>query len=281
MFLILFSTASLGVEKQLISIKVDAPPVIDGDSSDPAWKNAPVLTTHDPVAGIDLLIQSVYSRDKIYMLARYQDQTENRQHKELVWNVEKQQYEIGPTREDAFVFKWNMLPIAADITISANLPYKADVWYWKSSRTDPIGYADDKIQTYQTLKSKNSKLLISKDGQFFYLTRKGDQGDSAYKFNIHMDKTETQVPMYSNRIPTGSRADISAKGQWNNGVWTIEFERALQTGHKDDLQFNPEKNYYFGVSRYEIAGRKPDPQLQEPYFGSGEITELIQLRFEK
>lgn len=34
----------------------------------------------------------------------------------------------------------------------------------------------------------------------------------------------------------GSRDDIITHGTWNNGVWTVEFSRALDTGNNDDVK---------------------------------------------
>ena len=53
----------------------------------------------------------------------------------------------------------------------------------------------------------------------------------------------------------------------------------LVTGNEDDVQFDIRKVHTLGVSRYEIAGRRKNSKLQEPYFGAGEITELLSLRF--
>lgn len=44
----------------------------------------------------------------------------------------------------------------------------------------------------------------------------------------------------------GSRDDIAAKGIWNNGRWTVEMARRLDTGHSDDIQFKAKK----GVVKY-------------------------------
>ena len=273
----LFAQAS----PSLKSIWTDTPPQVDGNADDAAWSKAEPLTTHDNVANFDIEVKSVHTDDTIYMLVTFPDATENRKHKLMNWDETKQRYITGPRREDSFVFKWHMLPIKADITLSSDTPYKADIWYWKSSRTDHSGYADDKIQTYQHVKSKGTRLFVSKDGNFFYLSRKGDKGKAAYAPKIYVKKTSDVVPKYTDETPEGSRADIKAKGVWRDGVWTVEFQRALRTGYSDDLQFKTDTSYYFGVSRYEIAGRKPTPETEEPYFGAGEINDLIELQFIK
>ena len=272
-------SAATSSKPELQSIWTATPPQLDGKNNDVAWSSAPVFTAHDKVANIDIQLQSVHTRNKIYMLVRYPDTTENRQHKMMHWDEARQRYSTGKEREDTFIFKWNLFPVDADLTLSSDTPYKADIWYWKSMRTDHAGYADDKIQSYQLTKVKSSRLLISKNGSFFYLSRKGDQGRAAYKPAFYTEKAEDTMNKYEFINPTGSRADIKAKGYWKEGVWTIEFERALDTGHADDVQFNLTSNYFFGISRHEIAGRKPDSNIEQSNFGSGDINQLIKLRF--
>ena len=65
----------------------------------------------------------------------------------------------------------------------------------------------------------------------------------------------------------------------NSPEQTIEFGRKLKTGNNDDLQFDKSRKYLFGVSRHEIAARNLNPAIEEPKFGSGEISEHLFLRF--
>jgi len=256
-------------------------PIIDGIANEQLWNNAPSLITHDPIANIDIQLQSVYSTDKISFLVKFADANANKEHKIMYWNQQKQRYITGIEREDTFIFKWSMLPVYMDLSLSSNTPYKADIWYWKSFRTNHQGYADDKIQLYHTKRKKHAQLLISKEGAPFYLSRQGDKGKAAYRTYILLEKTAQKRNKYQQVTPSGSRADIKAKGVWKSGLWTIEWQRALNTTHNDDVQFDISNHYYFGVSRFEIAGRKIDPSLQEPNFGAGEINETIQFEFIK
>ena len=52
----------------------------------------------------------------------------------------------------------------------------------------------------------------------------------------------------------GDRGQISAAWKWADGVWTIEFSRALETGSEYDVQFGDlSAMYYFGVAVFENA----------------------------
>lgn len=42
------------------------------------------------------------------------------------------------------------------------------------------------------------------------------------------------VPERILRTPEGSRADVEQVATWADGIWTLEFKRALDTGHPDD-----------------------------------------------
>jgi hypothetical protein len=53
----------------------------------------------------------------------------------------------------------------------------------------------------------------------------------------------------------GSRDDLKAKGIWQDGRWTVEFARKLNTGHNDDIRFKAtpgETRYYvFDVAVFD------------------------------
>ena len=265
---------------ELVAIKVATAPVIDGNASDDVWSRAKPLVTYDPLAEVKLTIRAVYTDDKIFILATFPDKTENRDHKTQIWVPDQDRYRISTVREDTFVIKWNMEGHPVDLHIDAEEPYKADIWYWKSHRTDHAGYADDKMHVYSSLKAPNSKGLMSKSGVRFYLKRPGDRGKAAYKTAIHGKHAGDRTSLYPQTVPHGSRADVRAKGVWRDGVWTVEFARKLVTGNEDDVQFDIGRTHTLGVSRYEIAGRRKNTKLQEPYFGAGEITEPLALRFQ-
>lgn len=279
---VLFISLSFPVlaEKMVISVKVNSVPQIDGFANEKVWGKALEVTTRDTVANIDIKLKSVYTKDKIYFLVRFPDSTKNISHKRLVWNKKNKLYRIDTTREDNFVFKWSMEPYPVSLKLGSNNNYTADIWYWKSFRTDHAGYADDKYQIYSDTHTPKSHTIFSQTGKDFYLQRKGDKGISAYGNKIPIKYQGDIVVGFTLREPTGSRADVRAKGRWDKGVWTVEFSRALNTHHDDDVSFEPGLTYNFGVSRYEIAGRSPNPKIEVPLFGSGEISEPLLLKFQ-
>ncbi len=264
---------------ELVAIYANSEPTIDGLASEDIWARAEAVVTHDPLAEADLTIKAVYSDGHIFILASFPDPDESRTHKTQIWVPDQDRYRIGPDREDTFVIKWSMAPGPVDLRVDADQPYKADIWFWKAHRTDPSGYADDKMHVYSPIERPNAKAVISKSGLRFFLERPGDAGASAYQTVVQAEHVDDRLPFYMPQIPQGSRADVRAKGVWRDGVWTIEFARNLITNNPDDIQFDIEKAYRFGVSRYEIAGRKRNPNLDQPWYGAGEITGPLSLTF--
>ncbi len=256
-----------------------APPQVDGVANESLWRTARPLTVRDALADIPITLQAVYTDQEIAFLVQFPDPQPDLEQKTYVWDAAAGRYRTGPSREDTLVLKWAMEENVQDLTLSADWSYKADIWYWKACRTDPTGYADDKHQVYSRNRLPNTTTLLSHSGTDFYLRRSGDAGTAAYKVVIHPEYRGERVPKYRTLAPTGSRADIRAKGVWRDGSWTLELVRRLRTGHGDDVQFDPAGSYLFGVSRYEIAGRKPNPKLDKPLFGAGEVGEHLRLRF--
>jgi len=94
---------------------------------------------------------------------------------------------MGRDREDIFVIKWFMEFMPKGISLFGGYPHTADVWYWKENRTDPVGYADDKIQYLQTEQKKRAVKITASDGKVFYLVRKDDKGNTTYKTKLVVD----------------------------------------------------------------------------------------------
>lgn len=152
-----------------------------------------------------------------------------------------------------------------------------DMWHWKSVRTGPVGQVDDQYVDDTKDPTKNANW--------------GRQSDvktgGGYVDNVNKDKTG---PAWMNKTPSeenrywvlddqktafvddfkpgdvvpgivvapfaGSRGDITAKGVWKNGVWTLELKRRLTTtGEKakeQDVQFDDlKKTYSFGLSVFD------------------------------
>ncbi len=261
--------------------KTDHPPLIDGSDDDVAWQRATPLVIFDPVADKQIKVRGVYDAGKVYFLVTFPDPDESRLHKGWVWDQGRGQYVMGNMREDVFIFKWSMENGPVDLSIHADMPYLADIWFWKANRTDPEGYADDKLHILSQVASRESTAIATSSGKMMHLLRQEDSGRKAYAIDLLVNYVGDVCNRYKNKPPSGSRADVRAKGQWQDGTWVVEFSRALVTGNDDDLQFSRlNRSYQFGISTLEVAGRKENPVLSEPLYGSGDVGEVVDLVFD-
>ena len=266
-------------EQSIVSTKVETPPVIDGDIKERIWENVKPTPIKDQASGTMILLRSVYSGDKVYFSVFFNDDVENPLHKPWLWDKDKEVYETGDHREDTFVFKWNMMDKKVDLSNFSDDSYKADVWYWKANRTNPAGYADDKNQELSDSQSEKSTEVESLTGKKRFLSRHSDKGKPAYTEFKPTTFTESLIDRYPKSMPKGSRADVIAKGQWKDGSWTIEFERKLVTGHRDDVKIDLSKENLFGVSIFSLYGKPHDPNSPNLY-GRGRISDPLLLSFD-
>ncbi len=154
---------------------------------------------------------------------------------------------------------------------------KADLWHWKSVRSNPVGYTEDGYVIANPSKEPEKGRK-----------RDADSGTKA-KRNRSKDKTRPthmQDPAKSPSIPGSllvdeaveikgssifkegdelpgymlntnwkdSFADIKTKGVWKNDKWTVMMSRKIHTGNDDDVQFNTRKKYPFGLAVFDNSG---------------------------
>lgn len=229
------TTAAKPNPGRLSARSVDTAPVIDGDGSDAAWQGAARLQVpmEGPAGNYVLELSAVVCGDDLHMLARWPDSTEDRAHK--LWTPKGGGgFGAGAEREDVLAFGF---PISGEFTgdmLSAT-ECTWDVWQWKSARTDPAGFAMDKSHTHSFADpgGKRGKHDLS-DGTTLYIVRPEDAGESATKSLPEPAGGSGPAPHYEAVTPTGSAADVRAKGSWSDGWWTVELRRKLSTGHPDD-----------------------------------------------
>ncbi|HCE42624.1 MAG TPA: hypothetical protein DET40_03650 [Lentisphaeria bacterium] len=202
---------------------------IDGKADDKAWETLPFRNVKYGTKDIKFKIHSddAYA----YLLVVFPSEKENRQHMPWRWDPLKQYYIVGPEREDELHVLWTEPPVSLKSDAS---PEKADVWIWRAGRTDPAGFADD-----YSMPGKNLADDKTGDGPAEFLP---DQGLSCWFSRYFVSFTEDSVPRFYQRPPTGSAADVKAKGTWKEGVWTVEFCRKIKTGNPDDMDLSGKSN---------------------------------------
>jgi hypothetical protein len=166
----------------------------------------------------------------------------------------------------------------------------SDMWHWKLVRTNDnagkavAGQLHDQYTENTPYKAADGKITANAG-------RKGDPGNPEYKDNVvgekgkdgympkfvfdgqpsvnpyviidGLDKVKPFDPSAPAKegdiIPgliaykmVGDNGDVSAKGVWKDGKWTLEWSRKLVTGSQYDIQFaDLKKTYYFGVAAFD------------------------------
>jgi hypothetical protein len=276
----LASCASVKVADQsrheLAAARVTSGPVVDGSDDDSAWAQAsPLALTVErklpPNKGTTgkALIKAAHTDTHLYLLLKWEDSAADLSHKTWVWDPSKRAYEEGADREDMAAVAFALSgPFTADMLAPVDAVW--DVWHWKASRTNPQGYAMDKTHRYMRAKPDfKANEHQANDGKPIWITRPEDAGDSVEAKRKAPGEFEGErVPQYVAATPTGSAADVIAKGQWANGWWTLEFARRLDTGHADDAVFGSERCHRMAVATFDRTG------------DMDKASDLILLRFE-
>lgn len=157
---------------------------------------------------------------------------------------------------------------------------KGDLWRWKAARSAPYQYADD---TWLTVPAPLGEYEPTK-----HSGRRSDAGDGGDLRNELDDKSGPRyrqdpgrppsvpgsllfeeaveirdysvfkagdvVPFRMPVRPSGSRADVRALSRHSDGHWTLMLQRRLDTGHEDDVVFDPKKQYSFAIAVFDNAG---------------------------
>lgn len=217
-------------------------PTLDG--SDKEWGKIPfekIFLKKNKEAGFSdvqsVSLKAGVFREDIYIFAQWKDSTEDLIHKPFIWNEGEQRYVKGPQREDRFSIQFAM---GGEYTTSwlSGKEFTADMWHWKSSRTNPIGLAHDKMTIITSTPMRRSYKTVAKNGKEIYIFRPSDQGTKIYNGIRYSQKKNDVMPKYLlTENPAGSITDVKAKGVWKNGMWRLEIKRKLNTGNADDAAF--------------------------------------------
>jgi len=291
----------------LTAIKVATGPTLDGADADAAWDAATALTV--PVSGgkigdVDVTLKAVYDDDNVYVLLKWADSTMSID--KNLWEYDGSDWSKSGN-EDRFSIIWDLgvtgfaeqgctvLCHADGMRANADGEF-ADEWHWKAARSNPMGSSDDKYidNTYEEGDVEAGH--HGDGGDSTYADNQNEAGDGpaytwaedtpsvppgvptklASHFLLDSEKAEItslaagdKVPGYLLRNPSGSRGDVKAYGVWANGMWTVEVQRALDTGAnatKDDATvdqvFTPGGTYRFGLAIMDDTGSQHSVSAQ-------------------
>jgi hypothetical protein len=189
--------------------------------------------------------------DRIYVLAIWDDETQNDLHKPYRWNEASQTYEKTDRMEDRFALS---MPISGEFTANKldGSEFTADVWHWKANRSNPVGLAHDKSWRVSRTPFEGSRAFETPGGGVVHLHRPSDAGDRLYKIVRYYVKEGEIMPGYEvNGEARGSIADVAAKGVWRDGRWYLELSRLLDTGHDDDAVIPANGTIPFAIALFD------------------------------
>ena len=242
---------------QVVPVQVLAkPPKVDGNLAD--WSNGgwtevpikPALAAADrPKYGLEpgddrnatgelrLQLKAGVHGGRFYLALRYPDAEADTLHKP--WELRGDKYGEGKQREDMLAVRFH-LDGDFDRSMLSNKEYRADVWQWSAARTNPAGVAEDLVHRVTTRLTENAAEYTPPSGRTIYIVKQRDAGNAPYRMLPRPKENRgNRTPSFEPQTPSGSAADVAAKGEWKAGFWQLEFGRALDTGHDDDVVFRP------------------------------------------
>jgi len=186
-----------------------------------------------------------------------------------------------------------------------------DLWQWRAHRSDPVGFADDNwVFEYRNADQGKSPFADNwhRDTQqprFMYdiqkvgfqaLTWEDVANHRLSKRDLYYLTPEIAVSFDPNhpwqegdtlprrlvQMPEGSRGDIRAHSQWQNGVWDVELRRALDPGHAlDDKSLKPKRVYHIAFAVHKNSTGSRWHYTSFPYsLGLDTDADIVAQRFE-
>lgn len=286
------SSGANPAEPTLTAVRVDEA-VLDMDAD--FWVEAPALEVPtegveegDP-AGPTITLQAVYDGDYILIRAEWADPTASVLKDAWTWDGEGFS---SSGNEDRLMIHWpigNNPDFASEGcgmlchndaedkdtwwmgSDSEEVTY--DQWHWKSTRSSPVGQADDKWLGTQEdpadVESAHHGDDRSGGGESRNISENltgpafmnGEDADSPFIFageevpiDVSLLEAGDVIPGYILAPSEGSRGDVEALGVWSDGRWVVLLRRALNTSHSDDVTFTPPKPVPFGIAVVDDGG---------------------------
>jgi len=250
------------------SARVTTLPEIDGDI-DNLWEVASAVRVEaignrDEGRRTPIEIRSVHDGNQIAFLFRWEDDTKSDSYRRYIGNGEGNDPTLVGGPDDQLAIKFNLSGSALSCML-AGRDYVDDVWHWKAARTDPAGYAQDRLFIVRRIEPQEEEddvkgtRYVARNESLVEIIWQDDKGDALVTELNPSDADGMDGPAFEINEPTESQADIRAKGQWNEGIWVLEIRRALETGHDDDVLIGAAKKSKFAIAVFdESEGRVHD-----------------------
>ncbi|MBF0428242.1 MAG: hypothetical protein HQL94_04910 [Magnetococcales bacterium] len=189
----------------------------------------------EPDGQMVMRLWAAYHGDRFYLAAQWSDATQNATYKP--WKLTNGEYVRARTVDDMFVVRLQLGESFSQCMLT-NSAYQTDIWRWSAGRSNLAGLADDMKHAYSSKPFDTpAREYEGKNGIVYFLSTY-DPGVSGWQ-NVPRPKgVATVVPSVAKSgESSGSRVDVTAVGQWRDGVWTLEMSRKMNTGDPEDVVF--------------------------------------------
>ncbi len=226
-----------------------AAPVVDGQPSDAAWQAATPLSVEVAGASGKMTVSAaaLWSPDRLWILVRWPDKMRDDVHRPWVWSKAEKAYVAGRDVEDALALSFAREGRMGECMLAGN-EAASDLWTWRAGRTDPSGFAEDATMTLSFQRIARANSYQTRSGRSVWVKEDPDAGSQPYQAQIVGAYAGERIPRYIARTPSGSMADVTAKGSWKDGFWTVEFSRRLTSGDPADVHFASGREIYFSLA---------------------------------
>jgi len=264
---------------------------------------------YDGMKRTEAEIRALYDAEHVYFLLRYKDPTESLQrfpwikqadgswkqasnkdstgHENtwyedkvaLFWNITQSGFEKKGCDMSCHLNKDGMVEGVPDTSSGRHYTKTkgetVDMWHWKSSRTGPVGQADDQHVDASRQENKGWGRHTDEGSGGYYDNKSADGKTPAWmngpgvSTHRHLTREDAKVAFIDNFKPgdvingvvakplEGPRGDLAARGVWRDGYWTLEIKRkrVTQEGGQatvQDVQFDDlAKTYHFGLTVFD------------------------------
>ena len=148
---------------------------------------------------------------------------------------------------------------------------RGDMWVWRAYTSDPMGHGEDGFVDDDSRKSdpgtgkaRKNETGDKKKPKFMQDPAKKPTAPGFLVENEIMEikdyskfKSNDVVPAWILSPFSGSMADVTTRSKYENGRWTIMFQRKLETGDKEnDVTFDTRRDYTFGVAVFNNSTKQ-------------------------
>lgn len=238
-------------------------PLIDGDGSDPAWSSAPPVSVDlEPqtkrAVKTTVEVRALQTADRIFFRLRWRDNDGDTQYRPWLWDSGKAKYAQSEKMDDAAAVAVYASKDPDDSCMLYGQPQKTDIWLWRANWSEISGKASDQLIVSSRDRLPKSNPYLSRDGKGqLWVQNLTDRGKQAWSYDIPLPGSNPPplTPSYRADTPSGSAADVDARGKYKDGYWTVEFARELDTGNDDDVAIPKTGKVLVSFATYEKADR--------------------------